>query len=653
MDRLGGFSNSFHINDEQKNFLKSSIKMRMMHSKVGAVVSEGSESAILIDLTNVAENKGIAAISQQRFLSSDLVRTKQFDSSSKQMNPSLLRGPVSTPSSYQEINREEYCAPCDRVGRFYTKSAAGLTLKQAAKVAKQMTAYQIAPKKVIGFALAATAPDAFRATQRIAEIAETGKMPQKQKRKQTTISIPSSSSSLALREGHRLIRSEPMYNIIKPTPLPRSESNSPQLFMESRSSTPFEIIRNFNAWDPESLDDINNEKEVNDKVNLSPEMLLELKSNAIEKFTNAVDLIVRSGVLTAGGSGNRSQLPPINHMTLNSIIARVPSITGFLGDHYMQHLLAQELSNVQDAYYKAAAKACVEYDVKDPIEALNIGINTLILYDNSHNELWTNKEYQVFEWKVQRQTKVSTRKVLRTYRIIDKALRNSLQTMMEIHYLWLDDTLPRLWWEGETGLERCPYGGMLFTDVNQPSFQLKMPMLLGDFVSHVEGHSKDIRDALLEFWIVSVGNKLSGAISRLKVEKSFIDTEKSDNDFDREKDKIHNNNKKNKDSDNDSDDDDDSQMSGEYKKFQRALKNRIVLEEVEEQCPYSSRNSSKGVLNVPKDTKGKNSAERLVSSAVVLLSRQLRVMCESSLQSMSELFEKLSRPSTSEYSGNE
>lgn len=38
---------------------------------------------------------------------------------------------------------------------------------------------------------------------------------------------------------------------------------------------------------------------------------------------------------------------------------------------------------------------------------------------------------------------------------------------------------------------------MHFTDVDQPGFKHKLPMLLDDFVSHVEGHSKDIRDALL------------------------------------------------------------------------------------------------------------------------------------------------------------
>lgn len=37
----------------------------------------------------------------------------------------------------------------------------------------------------------------------------------------------------------------------------------------------------------------------------------------------------------------------------------------------------------------------MEYEIRDPVEAGNMGINTGDLYDETANELWTNKEYQV------------------------------------------------------------------------------------------------------------------------------------------------------------------------------------------------------------------------------------------------------------------
>jgi hypothetical protein len=126
----------------------------------------------------------------------------------------------------------------------------------------------------------------------------------------------------------------------------------------------------------------------------TPLMRLKSKAIAIERFLLAVDIVVRSGVLTAGGSGTRAPIPSMNHDALNSIIARVPSISGFLDEQSMQHLLARELSNVQDEYFDAAARACVEYDIMDLAEASAIGVDTIALYDESANELWTNMEYQ-------------------------------------------------------------------------------------------------------------------------------------------------------------------------------------------------------------------------------------------------------------------
>ena len=56
---------------------------------------------------------------------------------------------------------------------------------------------------------------------------------------------------------------------------------------------------------------------------------------------------------------------------------------------------------------------------------------------------------------------------------------------------------------------KCPYNNLLFTDVNQPQLKLQLPMLLDDFVGHIEDHGKDIREAMIEFWLVSIGMKLN------------------------------------------------------------------------------------------------------------------------------------------------
>ena len=387
---------------------------------------------------------------QHDFLSMDILRSKQYDSSSKQMPQSQLIKTYGIPSVHQKFNREEYCAPIDRVGRFYTPSAAGLSMKKAEKVAKQMTRATTVPKKVIGFALAATAPDALRAGARIAESLETGMMPHKTKKTATVISLPSSASPLSLREGHRLLRSEPEYGTLKANPLPHVP--------EGFEDTGFSAFRDLDDWDPDPVQGDkadNGDKESAEETgshtigsattrgsrNHRPilESLL-LKAKATERFAVAVDIILRMGVVTSGGSGHRAPIPSMNHESLNSIIARVPSLPSFLDDGFMQHLLGRELSYVQDEYFKAAARSCVEYDLKDGQEAATLGINVKDLHDESPLELWINRQYLFPEWRVLRQTEVSSRKVLRTYRVIDRSLRVNLQVMQVLqacntHYI--------------------------------------------------------------------------------------------------------------------------------------------------------------------------------------------------------------------------
>jgi hypothetical protein len=49
--------------------------------------------------------------------------------------------------------KDSYCAPCDRIGRWYTASAAGFTMNNATAVAKRLLEQKAVPK-VIGFCLA-------------------------------------------------------------------------------------------------------------------------------------------------------------------------------------------------------------------------------------------------------------------------------------------------------------------------------------------------------------------------------------------------------------------------------------------------------------------------------------------------------------------
>ncbi len=88
------------------------------------------------------------------------------------------------------------------------------------KAAKISHAMMIATpnEKVMGFSLAATAPNAYDATVKISELAQSG-LKLTGKKKEAPRILPSIGSPLALRESHRLIRSQPNYTIKRPQTL--------------------------------------------------------------------------------------------------------------------------------------------------------------------------------------------------------------------------------------------------------------------------------------------------------------------------------------------------------------------------------------------------------------------------------------------------
>ena len=118
-------------------------------------------------------------------------------------------------------------------------------MADSSKVAKQLInrGGSGEERKVVGFQIAATAPDAFEAQGKILQIArsESGKPPLPPKAEVPAKALPSEGSPLALREDHRIIRSKPGYTLKQPRE-PWRESD------ESKSG-----MRDFHQWNPAPL----------------------------------------------------------------------------------------------------------------------------------------------------------------------------------------------------------------------------------------------------------------------------------------------------------------------------------------------------------------------------------------------------------------
>ena len=633
----------------QKDFMKSTLKMRTAKAGVpggsssgAAPVEEGKNgeagsAAFLDSATLNAELELMGSLSSlttdQSMSPFDIVRTKRYDSSAKSISTSQVTRLLNVPTAFSTIDREAYCTPVDRIGRYCTMQAAGLTAKDATRIAKFIinnTAVNgSAPKgpSMIGFSLSSTAPDAFDAPTRISDIAwsTTGKLPEKAKKPDPPKPLPSDGSPLALREDHRLVRSQPAYALAQP--------RSPVTYGEGESK----MGRDFDSWNPEPATQQGLGGSGDARDALAPAERLMLKSIATRAFFAAIDEIVHKGVLTASGSGHRLPVVSLTSRALESIITRIPTLPHFLDSELIQTCLGEEIHLIQEQYCLAGARACVEYDVRDASEALMHGISVTDLRDNRATDLWANCHYRLKEFRIFRQTGIRSRAVANAFRKMRHSLCVADTIMLELHYLWHDATLPSIWWESLHKGPSCVYNSLRFVDVHQQQFRNRLPLTIEDFASHIEGHGKDIRDALAEYWLSGCGSKLSACIAQMQIgpledgksEKSMADSFEGAGSSSVLQEYME-------------EGEDGEELASPSAK---ALKARLAIEGMTEGGADESKHAG-----AHKEIRVKTKAEHVVDSAAVLLSRQLRSMCEASLQSMVDLFEELSDPSKGSYS---
>lgn len=531
---------------------------------------------------------------------------------------------------YNSIDANSYFSPFDRIARLYSVHASGLTMKEASRIAKLGAAQKQPVGKMVGVNLSATAPDAFGATDRIAAIAHADPQTQASKRvrKEAAKPLPSIGSPEALRDKHRMMRSAPAYTIKEPRAM--------QFYGEN-------IERDFDNWNPEGMEDAFIEAHTTESDSMF--VRYENKLQAMENFYKAIEFMVEAGILTATGSGHRLPVPEIRNDTLERIVAKIPTKAFVLEQDHLQRSLGNEIAEVRDEYRSAAARASIEYFVRDQVDSLReFGINQKSLYDEDIVELWMNRMYQLPEWRAFRQTGVDAHAVLHSFHRMEKYLCNALPIMLDVQNLWLDGSLPAVWWENMPNVVRCNYTQLLFVDVHQPKFRTRLPFTLDEFSTHVESFAKDVRDALGEYWLIAAGGRLSSYISQMSDPSRAADDGKNDNDslasMAEDIDEMGN-------------DDNNSVGSHQFQKFKeknarKTLKARVTLEGINK----TSRKKSDafGGSTAQSLKRRANKPEKIVDCAVVLMSRQVRGMTENSLTALAGLFERLSHPKTAHYS---
>lgn len=514
--------------------------------------------------------------------------------------------------------------------------------------------------KLAGINLSATAPDAFDATQKIHDIAKIGKSsssssPNKRKGGQRGSNAtawaaaaeqqqPTLLSPGEIRENKRLQRGRPGYEILYAIKVQKYDDT---------------IVKDFDDWDPESIDasPTNKSYDTNDdddaRHHHSHIAKYEAKIHAVEIFFKSLQSIVDKGVVTATGSGVRQPVADIKEQNLESIIARISSIPGFLDDKYLRSCLGIEIALIKEDYRYFAARASLEYLIRDPALKSEIGIDPSDLFDDSCVELWTNKIYQLTEWRVYRQTNIDSKNILKNFHRMDQNLCTTLPIMLEIQYLWMDGTLPNIVWDDQIpSIQRCTYNKFLFVDVTQTKFRSRLPFHIDEFLMHVENLAKEVKDALETNWLVTVASKLSQFVSYLSQDQSTnLMTEDSQvadlHQFSGTNNDIENHSIGNT-----------STASSQFEKIndrkaRKTLRGRAQTEGLLSKKSVSNFSSKGGMTSsdgrVSASKKPLNKAENVIDCATVLMSRQLRGMCEASLLALSSLFENLSLPYSAAY----
>lgn len=246
--------------------------------------------------------------------SSELLRSTYFDSTSKLPNPSLNYRQSPIPSAYQHVNRDNLCNPTDRIGRNYTHTSIGLSMKVASKNVKEMLSLPITSPKHKKNAsinhdkvdIASTAPSAFESKSKIVDAAksDTGKFPLKPKKPEPLKPLPSVGSVFSLREEHRLLRSKPNFSTVAPLKTKTlDEYINPVKNISINDYFNSDETKRYDKWDPEPICDESVEKL--DLSTLSIEDRIKLKSISVLSLNDAALFIFKNGILTSAGSGHR------------------------------------------------------------------------------------------------------------------------------------------------------------------------------------------------------------------------------------------------------------------------------------------------------------------------------------------------------------
>lgn len=246
-------------------------------------------------------------------------------------------------------------------------------------------------------------------------------------------------------------------------------------------------------------------------------------------YDAAVASYITHGAPNATGTGQRTPLITLNQDNIDGIIERLARGAAMIlpPSHNTEEMIAirnarldAEFDIVSSDYTEAVAKSMVDYAIRDPFVATKLSIDPADLKATA--EWWTNREYQIYDWRVLRKTGVSVSSVQKSFVNIQTQLCTCESIMQDLQEMWEITRLPADWEvtclvdvdPNNPNPDQPVFNELNFTDVGQNAFRAKLPFTIDAFFSHVERHAQEVREALQSCWIPACAHHISSHVER-------------------------------------------------------------------------------------------------------------------------------------------
>ncbi|GMI46774.1 hypothetical protein TrCOL_g2001 [Triparma columacea] len=339
--------------------------------------------------------------------------------------------------------------------------------------------------------------------------------------------VPDQDSPQATRTRIRVQRSPPKMPIVAPV------SNTPAYTL-SQSQV------NMDSWNPLVLggagpEEKKDESSVASLPNPPPNQISAALAHekSVACYDAAVASYITHGAPNATGTGQRTPLITLNQDNIDGIIERLARGAAMIlpPSHNTEEMIAirnarldAEFDIVSSDYTEAVAKSMVDYAIRDPFVATKLSIDPADLKATA--EWWTNREYQIYDWRVLRKTGVSVSSVQKSFVNIQTQLCTCESIMQDLQEMWEITRLPADWEvtclvdvdPNNPNPDQPVFNELNFTDVGQNAFRAKLPFTIDAFFSHVERHAQEVREALQSCWIPACAHHISSHVESLRAE---------------------------------------------------------------------------------------------------------------------------------------